>query len=93
MAADLIKWPSTLDLRDFEQMAELIIAVGCYDAEDLMDFSASGRAQLCIVLSDGRPGWARLLREMRGAGAPRTEVGIKRPPHQRSGHICHAQGK
>ena len=44
-AAELIKWPRMPELREFEQMADLIIAPGYYGMGELMDTSTSERDQ------------------------------------------------
>ena len=61
-------------------MADSVFAAGYYGAEELMDTSASARAQINEILSGGRPGWARLTRKMIDSEAPPTEVEIKKAP-------------
>ena len=66
------------ELRESEQVAELIIAAGYNNLEELMDTSTSERGQLYRALSGGRPGWGRLLRKMLDAKAAPTAVEVKK---------------
>ena len=65
-------------LHEFDQTAGLIVASGYYFMEELAGASASERAQLKKSLADGRPGWARLVRQMSDAEAPRTGIEAKK---------------
>ena len=78
--AERINWPRLPELKEFEQMAELILSAGYYSSEELADTSPTERQQLYKLLAEGRPGWSRLLRKILGAKAPPTEVEIKRAP-------------
>ena len=78
--AGQINWPRLPELKEFEQMAELILSMGYYSADELADTSSPGRQQIYKFLSEGRPGWARLLRKILGSKAPPTEVEVKRSP-------------
>ena len=55
-------------------MAEMIIFAGHYSSEELADTSTAERAHLRKILSEGRDGWARLLRKVLGAKSPPAEV-------------------
>ena len=76
--AERIKWPRLPELKEFEQMAELILASGYYSSEELADASTTERQQLYKLLAEGRPGWSRLLRKILGAKAPPTEIEAKK---------------
>ena len=76
--AERINWPRLPELKEFEQMAELILSAGYYSSEELADTSSTERQQLYKLLAEGRPGWPRLLRKILGAKAPPTEVEIKK---------------
>ena len=71
-------WPRFPELKEFEQMAEMILSAGHYSSEKLADTSSTGRQQLYKILSDGRAGWAQLLLKILDATAPPTEVEIKK---------------
>ena len=75
--AEQINWPRVPELKEFEQMADTILSAGYYSAEELADASLAERQQLYKISSDGRAGWARLLRKILDAKAPPTEVEIK----------------
>ena len=60
-------------------MADMIISAGRYNFDDLADTSTAERTQLYKILSDGRAGWARLLRKMLDAKSPPTEIEAKKP--------------
>ena len=76
--AERINWPRLPELKEFEQMAELILSAGYYSSEELADTSPTERQQLYKLLADGRPGWSRLLRKILGAKAPPIEVETKK---------------
>ena len=76
--AEQINWPRLLELKEFEQMAELILSTGYCSADELADTSATERQQVYKFLADGRPGWARLLRKILDSKAPPTEVEAKK---------------
>ena len=76
--AGSIKRPRAPELREFNQMAGLIIAAGYYNKEERAGASTSGRAQSYKALSDARPGWARLLRKMLNAEPPPEEDGARK---------------
>ena len=59
-------------------MAEMILSAGYYSSDELADTSSLERQELYKLLSEGRPGWARLLRKILDAKAPPTEVEIKK---------------
>ena len=68
--AERINWPRLHELKEFEQMAELILSAGYYSSEELADASPTERHQLYKLLAEGRPGWSRLLRKILDAKAP-----------------------
>ena len=76
--AERINWPRLPELKEFEQMAELILSAGYYSADELADTSSTERQHMYKLLAEGRPGWPRLLRKILGAKAPPTEVEIKK---------------
>ena len=76
--AEQINWPRLPELKEFEQMAEMILSAGYYSSEELADTSSAERQQLHKISSGGRAGWARLLRKILDAKAPPTEVEIKK---------------
>ena len=53
---DLVKWPRAPELREFEQMASLITASGCYFTGESTGASSAERTQLYEDSADGRPG-------------------------------------
>ena len=59
-------------------MAETILSAGYYSSEELADTSTAERTQLYKILSDGRAGWARLLRKILGAKSPPTEMEVQK---------------
>ena len=77
-SAEQINWPRLPELKEFEQMAETILSAGYYSSEELADTSTAERTQLYKILSDGRAGWARLLRKILGAKSPPTEMEVKK---------------
>ena len=44
--AERINWPRLPELKEFEQMAELILSAGYYSSEELADTSPTERQQL-----------------------------------------------
>ena len=66
------------DLKEFEAMADHIIAAGFYSTGEMIGTTNAERAQLCMIMAEGRAGCARLIRKMLGAEAPRTEAGVKK---------------
>ena len=76
--AERINWPRLPELKEFEQMAELILSSGYYSSEELADTSPTERHQLYKLLAEGRPGWSRLLRKILDAKAPPIEVESKK---------------
>ena len=73
-SADDIKWPRAPELREFAQMADVIISAGHYNFGELADAFTAERAQLYKILADGGAGRARLLRKMLNARSPPAEV-------------------
>ena len=73
-SAEQINWPRLPELKEFEQMAEMVLSAGYYSPEELADASSAERAQLYKILSGGRAGWARLLRKILDATLPAAEV-------------------
>ena len=71
-SAEQINWPRLPGLKEFEQMAEMLISAGFYSPEELADTSAAERTQLRKILSEGRAGWDRLVRKVLGAKSPPT---------------------
>ena len=59
-------------------MAETVLSAGYYSPEERADTSTAERTQLYEILSDGRAGWARLLRKILDAKSPPTEMGAKK---------------
>ena len=62
--AEGITWSRKPELKEFEAMAELIVAEGYYDMTDLTDASANERTQLYKRLAEGKAGRARTLRKI-----------------------------
>ena len=83
-SAERIKWPRLPELKEFEQMAGTILSAGYYSSEELADTSTAERTQLYKILSDGRAGWARLLRKILGAKSPPAEMEAQKvlPPKE-----------
>ena len=73
-SAEQIYWPHSPELKEFEQIAGAIISAGYYNSEELADASSAERTQLYKILSEGRAGWARLLRKISGAKSPPAEA-------------------
>ena len=79
--AEQINWPRLPYLKEFEQMAEMIPPAGYCSSAELADTASAERAQIYKILSEGRSGWARLLRKILDAKSPPAEVeaGKSRP--------------
>ena len=63
-SANTIKWPLAPEIGDLEKMTGISTIADFYCLEDLMDTSASERAQLYTVPSEERPGWHRATRNI-----------------------------
>ena len=77
-SAGQINWPRLPELKEFEQVAEMIRFAVYYFSEEPADTWTAERNQLYKILSDGRAGWARHLRKILGSKAPPTEAEVKK---------------
>ena len=72
-SAEQINLPRLPEL-EFVRMAATIISAGYFASEELADTSTAERAQIYKISSEGRAGWARLLRKVLGAKSRPTGV-------------------
>ena len=68
-------------------MASIITAAGYYRASELADTSSHERLELYKLLSSGKPGYARLLRNMLESQGAATESETKRAPPYKEADI------
>ena len=78
-APDLITRPRVPEPKEFESMADHIVAAGYFGMAEPIDSPNAERAQLLAISAEGRAGGARLLRKMLGAEAPPAEAEVGKP--------------
>ena len=66
------------DLKEFEAMADHIIAAGFFWAEGFIGAPNAKRAQHVKISAEGGAGWARLLRKVLGAKALPVDAEVER---------------
>ena len=80
LAAEALTWSYKPEVKEYEAMAEVILAEGYYDMADLADTSAYERIQLYKRLAESKAGRARILRKISDSKQLATEIETKKTP-------------
>ena len=80
VAGEALTWSHKPEVKEYDAMAEVILAEGYYDMADLADTSAHERTQLYKRLAESKAGRARILRKILDSKQLATEIETKKTP-------------